>query len=102
SLPYKPEEELDYYIDQLGGLRASADLNDVYIIKASGIVVKESGYDIRPGDTIIAPPDLRPKESTLKEYATFVDIIFKTLTTLAVLYSIGILEAPSAIGMLAF
>ena len=38
----------------------------------------------------------------LKEYATFVDIIFKTLTTLAVLYSIGILEAPSAIGMLAF
>ena len=102
SLPYKAEEELDYYIDQLGGLRDSADLDDVYVIKASGIVVKESGYDIRPGDTIIAPPDLRPKESTLMEYATFVDIIFKTLTTLAVLYSIGILQAPSAIGMFAF
>ena len=93
---------MDYYIDQLGGLRDSADLDDVYVIKASGIVIKDSNYAILSGDTIIAPPDLRPKESTLKEYATFVDIIFKTLTTLAVLYSIGILEAPSAIGMLAF
>ncbi|HJO44805.1 MAG TPA: hypothetical protein QF683_09165, partial [SAR324 cluster bacterium] len=80
----------------------SADLDDIYVIKASEIVIKDKNYDILPGDTIIAPPDLRPKESTLMEYATFVDIIFKTLTTLAVLYSIGILEAPSAIGMLAF
>ena len=102
SIPYSKGEEADYYIDQLGGLRDSADLDDVYVIQASGIVIKDSGYDIRQGDTIIVPPDLRPKESTLLEYATVVDIIFKTFTTFAILYSIGILQAPSAIGMLAF
>jgi len=102
SIPYSKGEEADYYIDQLGGLRDSADLDDVYVIQASGNVIKESGYDIRQGDTIIVPPDLRPKESTIKEYATVVDIIFKTFTTIAILYSIGILQAPSAIGMLAF
>ena len=102
SIPYSKGEEADYYIDQLGGLRDSADLDDVYVIQASGIVIKDSGYDIRQGDTIIVPPDLRPKESTIKEYATVVDIIFKTFTTIAILYSIGILQAPSAIGMLAF
>ena len=78
------------------------NFDDVYVIQASGIVIKDSGYDIRQGDTIIVPPDLRPKESTIKEYATVVDIIFKTFTTIAILYSIGILQAPSAIGMLAF
>ena len=102
SIPYSKGEEAEYYIDQLGGLRDSADLDDVYVIQASGIVIKDSGYDIRQGDTIIVPPDLRPKESTLMEYATVVDIIFKTFTTIAILYSIGILKAPSAIGMLAF
>ena len=102
SIPYSKGEEADYYIDQLGGLRDSADLDDVYVIQASGIVIKDSGYDIRQGDTIIVPTDLRPKESTLLEYATVVDIIFKTFTTIAILYSIGILQAPSAIGMLAF
>ena len=102
SIPYSEGEEADYYIDQLGGIRDSADLDDVYVIQASGIVIKDSGYDIRQGDTIIVPPDLRPKESTIKEYATVVDIIFKTFTTIAILYSIGILQAPSAIGMLAF
>ena len=102
SIPYSKGEEADYYIDQLGGLRDSADLEDVYVIQASGIVIKDSGYDIRQGDTIIVPPDLRPKESTILEYATVVDIIFKTFTTFAILYSIGILQAPSAIGMLAF
>jgi len=102
SIPYSKGEEAEYYIDQLGGLRDSADLDDVYVIQASGIVIKDSGYDIRQGDTIIVPPDLRPKESTIKEYATVVDIIFKTFTTIAILYSIGILQAPSAIGMLAF
>ena len=102
SIPYSEGEEADYYIDQLGGIRDSADLDDVYVIQVSGIVIKDSGYDIRQGDTIIVPPDLRPKESTIKEYATVVDIIFKTFTTIAILYSIGILQAPSAIGMLAF
>ena len=102
SIPYSKGEEAEYYIDQLGGLRDSADLDDVYVIQASGIVIKDSGYDIRQGDTIIVPPDLRPKESTILEYATVVDIIFKTFTTFAILYSIGILQAPSAIGMLAF
>ena len=102
SIPYSEGEEADYYIDQLGGIRDSADLDDVYVIQASGIVIKDSGYDILQGDTIIVPPDLRPKESTIKEYATVVDIIFKTFTTIAILYSIGILQAPSAIGMLAF
>ena len=102
SIPYNKGEEADYYIEQLGGLRDSADLDDVYVIQASGIVIKDSGYDIRQGDTIIVPPDLRPKESTIKEYATVVDIIFKTFTTIAILYSIGILQAPSSIGMLAF
>ena len=65
SIPYSKGEEAEYYIDQLGGLRDSADLDDVYVIQASGIVIKDSGYDIRQGDTIIVPPDLRPKESSL-------------------------------------
>ncbi len=89
SIPYSEGEEADYYIDQLGGIRDSADLDDVYVIQASGIVIKDSGYDILQGDTIIVPPDLRPKESTIKEYATVVDIIFKTFTTIAIRCCIG-------------
>ena len=96
SLTISEGEEAEYYIQQLGGLRGSASMSDVYVIQANGIVVRDLGYDIQKGDIIVAPPDLRPKESTLKEYATFIDIVFKTLTTIAVLYSIGVLQAPSA------
>ncbi len=91
SLPLVEGKTATFYIDQLGGLRNSTNADDVYVIQASGLVVRDSGYEISAGDTIVAPPDLRPKESAIKEYATVVDIIFKTFTTVAILYSIGIL-----------
>ena len=50
--------------------------------EASLLIRKDTSViDYQAGDTIIVP-DLQPKESTLKETATVVDIFFKTLTSI--------------------
>jgi protein involved in polysaccharide export with SLBB domain len=57
----------DDYIDRSGGLTRRADARRVYVVRANGEVLVESGgrwfrrdtgIDIRPGDTIVAPLDV--------------------------------------------
>lgn len=93
SLAVQEGKTVDYYLEQFGGVRASANPDEIYIIRANGRVESNAFPDgeIVAGDTIIVPPDLTPKESIIKEYASVVDILFKTVTTIALLYTTGLL-----------
>jgi polysaccharide export outer membrane protein len=62
---YDPALSRDDYIAMSGGLTARADKDRIYVVKANGSVVAESGNSwfsrgrvrIEPGDTIVAPLD---------------------------------------------
>ncbi|MGK5090848.1 SLBB domain-containing protein [Deltaproteobacteria bacterium TL4] len=89
SLPIKAGEEAEYYVNSLGGARSLVKLDDTYVIRPNGTVVKDlSDYVVQAGDTIVVPPDLSPRESSLLETATVVDIIFKTITTIALMITV--------------
>ncbi|WP_172656533.1 SLBB domain-containing protein [Catenovulum maritimum] len=56
---------LDDYIDAAGGFNQLAESSDVYIIKANGRVVSNTGWfgfdtSIAPGDTIVVPTNVDP------------------------------------------
>ena len=93
AIPIVPERNVKDYLDFFGGFRDSANPEDIYIIRANGQVVADAypSQPVEAGDTIVVPPNLTPQESVIKESATVVDVIFKTVSTIAVLYTIGIL-----------
>ncbi|MGK5090817.1 SLBB domain-containing protein [Deltaproteobacteria bacterium TL4] len=86
SLIVKKDKTMNYYLDIFGGAHPLAKKEDSYVIQANGMIINSNleNYVIQPGDTIVVPPDLSPRESNLKEMATIVDIIFKTVTTLVI------------------
>lgn len=63
---YEPNVSRDEYIERSGGTSQNADKKRIYIVRADGAVVANSGSrffrnrggrDIRPGDTIVVPVD---------------------------------------------
>lgn len=63
---YEPGMNREDYINRSGGLTARADSKRIYVVRANGSVIAESGSlwfrrhggeDIRPGDTIVVPLD---------------------------------------------
>ena len=78
-----------YYIDKVGGVRKTALSDQIHIIRNDGTVIQGEtnlkAYVVVAGDTIIVPRDLEPKESNLKVTTSVVDIIFKTLTSIALI-----------------
>ena len=66
SYLYEPGFSQADYIDQSGGLKQSADKKNIYVVKASGRVIKPTrGFfsfksaqaEVGPGDTIVVPLD---------------------------------------------
>jgi len=64
---YEPNLDRDGYLARSGGLTRRADDGRIYIVRANGEVVegrgglwfrRESGFEVRPGDTIVAPLDV--------------------------------------------
>ena len=64
SYLFNPRLSVGDYLEKSGGLKDSADLNAIYIVKASGAVVVPSrnlfkfigpSEKIQPGDTIVVP-----------------------------------------------
>jgi protein involved in polysaccharide export with SLBB domain len=64
---WAPDRTLAYYIQQSGGATKQADEGAIYIIRANGSVVADSGNrwfshggtsQVRPGDTIVVPLDV--------------------------------------------
>ncbi|MBF0240017.1 MAG: SLBB domain-containing protein [SAR324 cluster bacterium] len=83
SFLVRPETTAWDYLEMLGNPGSLAKVEDTYVIRPNGFVVSDlDHYTIREGDIIVVPADLSPRESTLKETATVVDIIFKSLATI--------------------
>ena len=66
SYLFDPELDQAGYINQSGGLKPSADKQGIYVVKASGKVIKptrglfrfrSAAASISPGDTIVVPLD---------------------------------------------
>ncbi|HJR70303.1 MAG TPA: SLBB domain-containing protein, partial [Gammaproteobacteria bacterium] len=73
---------LDDYIDKSGGLTARADQRRIYVVRASGEVVADSGArwfsrrgssGIAPGDAIVVPIDV---DNTLARWSAITQIIY--------------------------
>ncbi|MBU4487056.1 MAG: SLBB domain-containing protein, partial [Candidatus Delongbacteria bacterium] len=53
-----------YYLDKVGGVTNSGDIDNIYVIKSNGELIKEKGwfdnilsYDLEPGDMVYVPYD---------------------------------------------
>ncbi len=72
----------DEYIDKSGGLTQRADGRRIYVVRANGEVVAESGgrwfwrgsgEDMRPGDSIVVPLDV---DQPLARWSAITQIIY--------------------------
>jgi protein involved in polysaccharide export with SLBB domain len=64
---YESGLDRDAYVERSGGLTRRADDGRIYIVRANGEVVvdgggrwfrRDAGFEVRPGDTIVAPLDV--------------------------------------------
>ena len=55
---YQPEQGLEFYLRLAGGITSRGDKENIYIIKANGVVeTRNTGYTaIKEGDIIVVPP----------------------------------------------
>ena len=83
----------DEYIGRSGGLSQRADKKRIYVVRANGEVVantgsqwfrRDSGGDIRPGDTIVAPLDV---DQPLARWSAITQIIYQMAIAVAALNS---------------
>ncbi|NIA23039.1 MAG: hypothetical protein GWP03_02580 [Proteobacteria bacterium] len=54
TLMYEKGESIRYYLDKVGGFKGNADKKGMYVLRASGIVDKNT-RKIYPGDAIVVP-----------------------------------------------
>ena len=66
SIRYEEKMSMNDYVDNAGGTTQNADKDSIYVIRANGKVQPPSyswlagnGMRMRPGDTIIVPPDFK-------------------------------------------
>lgn len=77
---------LDYrrYLKMAGGFTPSANRRELYIIKVDGTIVKPGrGYNLEPGDAIVAPEKIEIV-SLRRDIKDIIDILYKTAITVAV------------------
>jgi polysaccharide export outer membrane protein len=79
---YEPGLTRDEYISRSGGLSQRADRKRIYVVRANGEVVantgagwfqRDGGSDIRPGDSIVAPIDV---DQPLARWSAITQIIY--------------------------
>ena len=91
---------LEQYINRSGGAKKNADLEQIYVIKASGAVVTASSNDnsffrgdkhstISAGDTIVVPIDTE-STSTMEVWTSVTQITSQLAITLASFKTLGI------------
>ncbi|GIX46561.1 MAG: sugar ABC transporter substrate-binding protein [Candidatus Tectimicrobiota bacterium] len=103
SLLFVPGQTLDDYLQQVGGPTREADRREIHIVQADGTVLsaRQSRHPVRnangqivyvasldevplqPGDTIVVPRRVRTP-ATLRATRDIVQILFQSLSTLAV------------------
>ena len=98
---YKQSIDLDQYIASSGGAKKNADLEQIYIIKASGLVVTaknisssffrngNQGIAISAGDTIVVPIDT-DSASSMEIWTSATQITSQLAITLASFKTLGL------------
>ena len=98
---YKQSIDLDQYIADSGGAKKNADLEQIYIIKASGLVVTaknisssffrngNQGIAISAGDTIVVPIDT-DSASSMEIWTSATQITSQLAITLASFKTLGL------------
>jgi len=93
---WSPERSREYYIEQSGGATKQADDKAIYIIRANGSVVTDSGggwfshggsSDVYPGDTIVVPLDVE-RMRPLPLWAAVTTIIYNLAVAVAAIGSL--------------
>jgi len=85
------------YVNQSGGATKLADTNNVYVVRANGKVLAAKRIawfrmahdeEIRPGDTVVVPLDVKPTDfmTNLKDIS---QILYQLATTTAALQTVG-------------
>ncbi len=84
GLVYKPNADVDYYLDLVGGYTQRADRDTLIIVRPNGAVVNEDA-NIEPGDQIMVLPKVESKFVELTRAITSIlyqlAIAAKVLTT---------------------
>ncbi len=97
SLPYRKNLTVEDYLEQVGGLKDNADVNDIYIIKANGRVLSKKQFasinfvfvkynsflKYRPeqGDAIVVPTKLKVPIMWRPLLRDITQIIFQSIST---------------------
>ena len=97
SLPYRRNLTVEDYLQQVGGLKDNADINDIYIIKANGRVLSKKQfasinfvfvkynsflkYKPEQGDAIVVPTKLKVPIMWRPLLRDITQIIFQSIST---------------------
>ncbi len=66
AVTWQKDRNVDYYLDQSGGLTKEADKDEIYVIKPDGSTVASfvRVRDVEPGDVVMVPPSTEVKVRT--------------------------------------
>lgn len=92
GVPYRQGEAVSYYLNQVGGVTKTADLENIFVIKANGRVISKQQYSgwfsprfenitLEPGDAIIVPVEIKVPTMWRPLIKDIVQIIFQSLST---------------------
>ncbi len=103
AVPYEEGKPLSYYLQAVGGPGKTADLENIYVIKANGRVISRRNYDrfltfrwedgklyfgtdfmsmpLEEGDTIVVPSELKVPVMWRPLIRDVVQIIFQAIST---------------------
>jgi polysaccharide export outer membrane protein len=90
---YEPGLTRDDYINRSGGLSQRADKRRIYVVRANGEVVasrgagwfrRDSGSEIRPGDSIVVPIDV---DQPLGRWSAITQIVYNLAIAAAAINS---------------
>ena len=82
SIAFDESLTLVDYVDLVGGFSEFADSGEVFILKPSGIVLKNH-YKIGPGDVIYVPEKVTLGFNLFKFVTSITQILANTVTTIA-------------------
>jgi protein involved in polysaccharide export with SLBB domain len=91
SVVHRPGQEVEDYIQQVGGMTREASKSDVYIVRADGSA--ESRYmsdrTVKPGDTIVVPQVIEAKTRPLQLWQAVAAVLGSVMLGVAAISVIG-------------
>lgn len=88
AVAYQEELNMYDYISKVGGFKEEADVSHIYVLKASGKVVKKP-KKIEKGDTIIIPEKIKVKTPVRKLIQDVANVVYQLSFAALALYSVS-------------